>query len=165
MQAGAGATNPRLVKFIIAAVLFFAWGVIQGALQAQGPIHEFIEQGPAGIIVGAHVHVNLLGWVSLMLMALIYYLVPVLSNKSIAAPRLIGWIFWIFVIDLAIMAALMINVGIVAGNAFGAGIGGPQLEAIMTPYMIAIGMLSILCAAVGLTFVVQILISVARKAS
>lgn len=161
----AEATNPRLVKFIIAAVLFFAWGVIQGALQAQGPIHEFIEQGPAGIIVGAHVHVNLLGWVSLMLMALIYYLVPVLSNKSIAAPRLIGWIFWIFVIDIAIMAALMITVGIVAGSAFGAGIVGPQLEAIMTPYMIPIGMLSILCAIVLLTFVVQILVSVARKAS
>lgn len=158
-------TNKRLVKFIVAAVLFFAWGVIQGALQAQGPIHEFLEQGPAGIIIGAHVHVNLLGWVSLMVAALIYYLVPILTNKSIAAPGLINWIFWIWVINLAAMAALMITVGIVAGNAFIAGIVGPQLEAIMVPYMISIGILSIICGIVMLTFVVQILVSIGRKAS
>ncbi len=160
----AAETNKRLVKFIVAAVLFFAWGVVQGALQAQGPIHEFLEQGPAGIIVGAHVHVNLLGWVSLMVVALIYYLVPILTNKSIAAPRLIDWIFWVFVISLTIQAVLMITVGIVAGNAFIAGTVGPQLEAIMIPYMIPIGILSIICGIVWLAFVIQILVTVGRKA-
>ena len=157
--------NKRLVKFIVAAVLYFAWGVTQGALQAQGPIHEFIDQGPAGIIVGAHVHVNLLGWVSLMLAALVYYLVPILTNKPIAAPRLIDWIFWVFVVAFTINAVLMIAVGIRAGNAFIAGVVGPQLEALMTPYMIPIGILSIICGIVWLTFVVQILVSVSRKAS
>ena len=156
-------TNKRLVKFIVAAVLFFAWGVIQGALQAQGPIHEFLEQGPAGIIVGAHVHVNLLGWVSLMLVALVYYLVPILTNKSIVAPRLINWIFWVFVVAFTIQAVLMITVGIVAGNAFVAGTVGPQLEAIMTPYMIPIGILSIICGIVWLAFVIQILVTIGRK--
>ncbi len=158
-------TNKRLVKFIVAAVLFFAWGVIQGALQAQGPIHEFLEQGPAGIIIGAHVHVNLLGWVSLMVMALIYYLVPVISNKTIAAPRLINWIFWLSAVTIAVNAVLMITVGIIAGNAFIAGTVGPQLEAIMMPYMLPVGILSIVCGIVALMFVVQILVSIARKAS
>lgn len=160
----AAETNKRLVKFIVAAVLFFAWGVVQGALQAQGPIHEFLEQGPAGIIVGAHVHVNLLGWVSLMVAALIYYLVPILTNKSIAAPRLINWIFWIWVVTLAIQSVLMIIVGIVAGNAFADGTVGPPLEAIMAPYMMPIGILSIICGIVLLAFVVQILVTVGRKA-
>ncbi len=161
----AAETNKRLVKFIVAAVLFFAWATIQGALQAQGPIHEFLEQGPAGIIIGAHVHVGLLGWVSLALVALIYYLVPVLTNKPIAAPGLINWIFWVFVIAFTINAILMITVGIIAGNAFIAGTVGPQLEAIMIPYMIPIGILSIICGIVWVTFVVQILVSVGRKAS
>ncbi|MDZ4230638.1 MAG: cbb3-type cytochrome c oxidase subunit I [Dehalococcoidales bacterium] len=156
-------TNKRLVKFIVAAVLFFAWGVVQGALQAQGPIHEFITQGPAAIIVGAHVHVNLLGWVSLLLAAVVYYLVPVLSGKPIAAPRLINWIFWVFVIGFTIQAVLMITVGIRAGNAFIAGVVGPQLEALMTPYMMPIGILSIICGIVWLLFVVQILVTVGRK--
>ena len=159
----AAETNKRLVKFIVAAVLFFAWGVIQGALQAQKPIHDFLQQGPANIIVGAHVHINLLGWVSLMLAASIYYLVPVLTNKPIVAPRLIDWIFWLWTIDLVIMAVFMITVGIVSGNAFAAGIVGPKLDAIMTPYMIPIGIISILCAIIELTFVVQVLASLTRK--
>ena len=158
-------TNQRLVKFIVAAVLYFAWGVIQGALQAQGPIHEFIEQGPAGIIVGAHVPVSLLGWVSLMVVALVYYLVPILTNKPIAAPGLINWIFWVFVITSTIYAILMIIVGIVAGNAFIAGTVGPPLEATMTPYMVLIGILSIICGIVFLAFVIQILVTITRKAS
>ena len=158
-------TNKRLVKYIVAAVLFFAWATIQGALQAQGPIHEFIGQGPAAVIVGAHVHVRLLGWVSLALAALIYYLVPILSNKQIAKPVLIDWIFWIWVTVLLLQSVLMIIVGIVAGNAFIAGTVGPQLDAIMTPYMIPIGILSIICGIVALMFVVQILVSVGRKAS
>ncbi len=158
-------TNNRLVKFIVAGILFFAWVTIQGALQAQGPIHEFIGQGPAGIIVGAHTHLGLMGWVSLILAALIYYLVPVLTNKPIAAPRLIDWIFWIWVITTAAMNVTMIIVGVVAGNAFVAGIVGPQLEVIMTPYMIPIGIISIICGIVALMFVVQILVSVGRKAS
>ena len=159
------ATNQRLVKFIVAAVLFFGWGVIQGAIQAQKPIHDFLMQGPAEIIVGAHVHVNTLGWVSLMLVALVYYLVPILTNKPIAAPRLINWIFWIFVIAFTINAVLMITVGIRAGNAFAAGIVGPPLDALVAPYMMPIGILSIICGIVFLTFVVQILVSIARKAS
>ncbi|MBI4267109.1 MAG: cbb3-type cytochrome c oxidase subunit I [Chloroflexi bacterium] len=155
--------NKRLVKFIIAAVLYFAWGVIQGAIQAQQPVHEFIDQGPAGIIVGAHVHVNLLGWVSLMLAALVYYLLPILTSKPIAAPRLIDWIFWVFVVTFTINAILMITVGIVAGNAFIAGVKGPQLEAIMAPYMMSIGILSIILAIVWVTFVAQVLASICRR--
>ena len=67
-------------------------------------------------------------------------------------------------ISLTIQAVLMITVGIVAGNAFIAGTVGPQVEAIMTPYMIPIGILSIICGIVWLAFVIQILATVGRKA-
>lgn len=159
------ATDKRLVKFIVAAVLYFAWSVIQGAVQAQQAPHDFISQGPAGIIVGAHVHVGTLGWVSLALAALIYYLVPRITNKPIAAPGLINWLFWIFVVAFTINLILMIAVGIRAGNAFIAGVTGPQLGAIMDPYMLAIGILSIICGVVWVIFAGQILVSVGRKAS
>lgn len=158
-------TNRRLVKFIVAAVLFFAWNTVQGSLQAQGPIHEFLEQGPASIITGAHVHVGLVGWVSLALAALIYYLVPLLTNKPIAAPRLIDWIFWIWVVGGTIQWVLMIIVGVVAGNAFISGIPSSQLGAIMTPYMLPIGILSLICGIVAVMFVAQILVTITRKAS
>lgn len=157
------ATNRYLPKFLVAAVLFFTWGTIQGALQAQQPIHQFIEQGPAQIIVGAHVHVGLLGWVSLPLAALAYYLVPLLTNKPIAAPGLIDWVFWAWVVSTAANGIVMITVGIRAGNAFVAGVRGPELEALMAPYMMTVGLISIVCALVALAFAVQILATVARK--
>ncbi len=156
--------NSHLKKFFLAAVTFLGWGVIQGALQAQKPIHDFISQGPADIIVGAHAHVNLLGWVSLSLAGLIYYLVPTLTNKPIAARRLINWIFWIWVIDLAIMAILMISAGIAGGNAFAAGTTGDKLDAVLAPYMLPVGILSIVCGITALTFVIQIWVSIGRKA-
>jgi cbb3-type cytochrome oxidase subunit 1 len=160
----AGATNKLLVKFFSAAVFFLGWGVIQGALQAQKPIHDFIAQGPADIIVGAHAHVNLLGWVSLSVAALIYYLLPILTNKPIAAPRLIDWIFWVWTMFLAIMAALMIFAGIAGGNAFVAGKTGADLDAVLGPYMIPIDILSILMGITILGFVIQILVTIGRKA-
>src|SRR4030067_3554277 len=100
-----------------------------------------------------------------MLAAAAYYLVPRLTNRAIAAPRLIDWIFWVWVVVGTIQWVLMIIVGIVAGKAFAAGTVGPQLEAIMAPYMMPIGILSIICAIIFLTFVVQLLVSVGRKAS
>ena len=159
-----GATNKLVTKFFVAALIFLGWGVIQGALQAQKPIHDFLTQGPADIIVGAHAHINLLGWVSLSLAGLIYYLVPILTNKSIAAPRLINWIFWVWAIALPIMTALMIAAGIAGGNAFGAGTTGAQLDAVMGPYMIPIGILSILLGIIIVTFIIQILVTIGQKA-
>lgn len=154
--------NRRLVKFIVASVIFFAWAIIQGAIQAQKPVHDFIALGPANIIIGAHAHVGILGWIALILWANVYYLLPLLG-KPIAWPRLIDWLFWIFVIAQAINSIIMITVGVRAGNAFKAGIKGPQLDALMTPYMMTIGMLSILLAIIGLLFIIQVLVSASRK--
>lgn len=157
------AENRRLVKFIVAGVLFFAWSIIQGAIQAQKPVHDFISLGPSSIIIGAHAHIGLLGWVALILWANIYYVLPLLG-KPIAWPKLIDWVFWIFVIALTVNSILMITVGIRAGNAFLAGVKGPQLDALMTPYMMTIGMLSIVLTIIGVLFIVQVLVSASRRA-
>ena len=156
--------NHQLPKFLVAAVLFFAWGTVQGALQAQQPVHDFLQQGPAAIIVGAHTHIGTLGWVSLPLFAVIYYLAPILSGKPIAWQGFIDWLFWLWVIALAVMAALMIMVGVLAGSAFAVGVRGPGLDALMAPYMIAIALLGILLAVLALLFVVQVLVSLNRTA-
>ena len=160
----AEAINRRLVKFIWAAAIFFAWSCIQGAIQGMEPVHEFLQLGPAGIIGAAHVHVSCLGWTSLALFAAIYYLVPILSGKSIAAPRLIEWIFWIWVIATAVTGVLMIIAGVIGGSAVAAGMAGPQVGALITPYMMIVGILGMVGAVVAIMFVVQILVSLARGA-
>jgi cbb3-type cytochrome oxidase subunit 1 len=106
-----------------------------------------------------------MGWMSVALMAALYYVVPVLSGKSIVWPRLIEWIFWIFVVCTGVGSVLMITGGIVAGSAFAAGVKGAQLESIIVPYAMPAGLLCTISVIAGLMFVVQILVSLTRKVS
>ena len=154
--------NKVVVRFFAAAVAFLGWGVIQGALQAQKPIHDFLTRPPADIIVGAHAHINLLGWVSLSLVGLLYYLVPKLTGKPIAAPKLINPVFWVWVVALALMGALMIAAGIAGGIAWGAN-NNVDLNPVLAPYMIPIGILSIILALAIVTFIGQILTTICRR--
>lgn len=154
--------NRRLVKFIWAAAIFFAWGLIQGAIQTQEPVRLFLGQGPAAMIGSAHVHIALMGWLSLALMAAIYYLVPVFSGKAIVWQRLIDWIFLVFVVCTAVGGVLMIIGGIIGGSAFAAGVTGAALGSIIVPYAMPGGLLCTISAIAGLMFVVQILVSLTR---
>jgi cytochrome c oxidase cbb3-type subunit 1 len=156
--------NKRLTKFFVASALFFIWVVVQGALQAQLPIHNFISLAPAAIIVGAHVHMGTLGWVSMSLMGILYYLAPLVSGKPLSWPRLVNWVFWLDAITIPVMAALMIAAGIVGGRAFQAGTTGDALNPIIGPYMIPIGIVSIVCGLTDILFSIQIIHTVTKRA-
>jgi len=159
------AISSRLVKFIWAALIFFAWSIIQGAVQVQDPVRTLLEQGPGGMIGGAHTHIGLMGWMSLALMTVFYYIVPIISSKPIVWPKLIDWIFWIFVVCSAAGSALMIVGGVVGGSAFAAGVKGAQLESTILPYAMSAGLLCTVSAIAGLMFVVQILVSLSRRST
>ncbi len=159
------AINRRLVKFIWAAAIFFAWSLIQGFIQGGvESVRLFMEAGPGGLIGHAHTHIGLIGWTSLPLMAAIYYLVPLFSGKSIVWPKLIEWVFWIFVVGTAVNGVLTIIGGTIAGNAFAAGVKGAQLSSIISAYMMPAGIFCTIAAIAGLMFVVQILVTLARGA-
>lgn len=155
-------TNKRLGKFIWAALIFFAWTLIQGAVQAQEPVRLFMQAGPGGMIGSAHTHLGLMGWMSLALMAAIYYIVPILSGKTIVWPKLTEWIFWIFTVCTGVGSILMIIGGIVAGSAFAAGVKGAQLEGIIVPFAMPASLLCIIAVIAGLMFVVQVLMSLTQ---
>ena len=155
--------NKSLVKFFMASAFFFMWVTVQGALQMQDPIHEFLEQGPAGLIVGAHTHIGTLGWISLTLMGTLYYLVPLLSEKPLSWPRMVNWIFWIAVVVIALNGLLMILAGISGGRAFQAGLQGKETEAVLVPYMIPISLLSMICGLTAIAFAVQIIHTATKK--
>lgn len=159
----AEAVNQRLVKFIWAAAIFFAWTLVQGAIQEMVPaVRALTEEGPGSMITGVHTHMGLMGWMSLALMAAIYYIVPIISGKSIVWPKLINWIFWIFTIAGVSTCVLLLIGGVVGGNAFAAGVTGSQLMAIITPYLMPSGILCTISAIAGVMFVVQILVSLSR---
>ena len=155
--------NRRLVKFVWAAAIFFAWTVIQGAVQEMVPaVRALTEQGPGGMITGVHTHMGLMGWMSMALMAAIYYIAPIISGKSVVWPKLVDWIFWIFAISGVAACVLLLIGGVVGGSAFAAGAKGRQLTAIITPYVMPSGILCTISAIAGVMFVVQILVSLSR---
>jgi len=158
--------NPRLVKFIWAAAILFAWTCVQGVIQEQQAVREFIHLVPTGgMISGAHSHIGCMGWTALALAAAIYYLMPIFSGKSIVCPKLIEWVFWIWVVGVVVGCAMMLAAGIIGGNAFVAGITEmPKLMAMLTPYLIIMGICAYLEGIAALMFVVQILVSLARGA-
>ena len=160
----AEAVNPRLVKFIWAAAIFFAWAMIQGAVITQEPVRLFVAAGPGGMISFAKTHVGLMGWMSLALMAVLYYIVPIISGKSIVWPKLIEWVFWIYVVCGAVAGALMTIAGVVGGSAFAAGVTGAQLKGVIMTYAMPAGLLCTISVIAALMFVVQILVSLARGA-
>ena len=154
--------NRHLVKFIWAAMIFFAWALIQGAICVQEPVRLFIQEGPGRIISVIHTHIGIMGWLSLALMATIYYQVPIFSGKPIVWPKLIGWIFWVWVVCLAVGSVLMLIAGIVGGQAFADGVKGEELGSIVIPYAMPGGILCTISAIAGLMFVVQIFVSLTR---
>jgi cbb3-type cytochrome oxidase subunit 1 len=159
----AEAVNPRLVKFIWAGAIFFAWSLIQGVIQGGVPsVRALLDAGPGGMIGHAHTHVGLMGWTALPLMAAIYYLVPIFSSKSIVWPKLVEWIFWIFVIGTAVGSVLYMIAGVTGGNAFAAGVKGAELNSIYSPYATSGGIFCTISVIAGLMFIVQILTSLAR---
>jgi cbb3-type cytochrome oxidase subunit 1 len=159
----AEATNARLVKFLWAALIYFAWSLIMGALMGQEPIRVFVEAGPGHLISVIHTHVGLTGWMSLTLMAAVYYFVPIFSGKSIVKPKLIDWIFWIYTVCAGVASVLMITAGVLGGNACAAGVTGPALTAIIMTYAMPGVILCTIAAIVGLIFVVQVCVSLSRR--
>jgi len=96
--------NRYIAKFYLASVILFFVGSFQGGLQQlylqqltalPGEVHD--------LIVGMHVHLNLLGWVSMALMGTIYLALPMVTGKPIYSVRLANVGFWFYVIFEALV--------------------------------------------------------------
>lgn len=156
-------SNSSLTKFFVASALFFIWVMVQGAVQAQEPVSAFLREGPARMIVGGHAHVGTLGWISLALMGALYYLVPQASGKALSWPWIVNWVFWLGTIAIALNNLLLIMAGIAGGSAFLAGARGPQLGAVIGPFMMPIGLISIVVSLVAVVFAIQIVHTAAKR--
>ncbi len=94
-------TDRFVRRWIVLALVYFVAAVALGV--AMSASHDFRLRG-------VHVHVNMLGWVSMALTGLIYRAYP-----AAAASRLAGWHFVIYQASLPVMAlslgALLLGVG------------------------------------------------------
>jgi cytochrome c oxidase cbb3-type subunit 1 len=134
----------RFIKnFFYASITYsligFSWGAVMGAK----PIREFLEAPPADLIVRAHAHLNLLGWVEMALFGAMYYIFPKLAGRSWYSFSLIQWNFYLHNVGLIGMVVFFTLAGYSGGVVFHSG--HPEMvEMARAPFMPWIGIFGLI---------------------
>ncbi len=98
---------------IVYAIIGFSWGAVMGGVPV---LRMFVDTAPHGkLILLAHGHINLLGWVEMAIFGAIYYFVPRLVNRPIYSLRLVKVHFWMHNIGLIGMVGLFTLAGVIGG--------------------------------------------------
>jgi cbb3-type cytochrome oxidase subunit 1 len=95
----------------------------------------FVDTAPHGhLILLAHGHINLLGWVEMAIFGSIYYFIPRLVNRPIFSLRLVKVHFWMHNVGLIGMVSLFTLAGVIGGYD-----PGPEVERTVSHLMAAVG--------------------------
>ncbi len=98
---------------IIYSIIGFSWGSLMGGIPE---FRHFVNFTPHGhLIVLAHAHINLLGWVEMAIFGALYYVVPKVAKAPIYSIRLVKVHFWMHNIGLIGMVMLFCVAGIIGG--------------------------------------------------
>lgn len=98
----------------IYSIIGFSWGAVVGSIPS---IRDFIRQTPHGdLIMLAHGHINLLGWVEMAIFAALYYIVPRLVERPIYSFPLVRVHFWMHNFGLIGMVVFFVAAGVAGGT-------------------------------------------------
>ncbi|MCC6207083.1 MAG: cbb3-type cytochrome c oxidase subunit I [Gammaproteobacteria bacterium] len=121
---------------IIYSIIGFSWGALMGGIS---DFRHFVDHRLHGdLIVRAHTHVNLLGWVEMAIFGAIYYLVPRLVRRPIYSLKLVKVHFWMHNVGLVGMVVLFTLAGVIGGIA-SMEISPDQVEGLIHPYLATMG--------------------------
>jgi cbb3-type cytochrome oxidase subunit 1 len=104
------------VKFLKASLIYFIIGVTMGAIMTIGPIYDFVVLSK--LFERAHAHINLIGWVSLSIIGLIYYLILENHGKPLYSARLGNMGFWLVNIGICAEFVALLMGGYVQASSF-----------------------------------------------
>lgn len=100
---------------IIYSLIGFSWGALMGGI---AEFRYFVDHRMHGqLIVRAHTHINLLGWVEMAIFAAVYYVVPRVVHRPIYSLRLVKVHFWIHNFGLIGMVSFFTLAGVLGGMA------------------------------------------------
>ncbi|MDX8401189.1 MAG: cbb3-type cytochrome c oxidase subunit I [Mariprofundaceae bacterium] len=121
--ASTAAEHRYLVKFLVMSVLSFFVGTVHGLLQVIPAVRAWLDSigspygGPGHMIDPlAHAHINLVGGVTILGMAVTYYLMPKLTGRPIHSRRLAEHSFWWTAIGVSAFYISLMCFGIVEGR-------------------------------------------------
>lgn len=113
----------NLLKFILGSALFLVIGTVHGVVQLLPPIRAWLDSvgspiaGPGHMIDPlAHAHINLVGGVVILGMAMSYYLLQQISGLPVWSRRLVDHSFWWTAIGSALFYTTLMVFGIWEGK-------------------------------------------------
>ncbi len=128
------------LRFVYACIIYsiigFSWGALMGGI---ADFRHFVDHRLHGnLIVRAHTHINLLGWVEMAIFAAVYYIIPRLVRRPIYSIKLVKVHFWIHNIGLVGMVVFFTVAGVIGGNA-SLYATPDQIEALVKPWLATMG--------------------------
>ena len=102
-----------ILKFLIVSLSFYGMSTFEGPMMSIKTVNSLSHYTDWTV---GHVHSGALGWVGLVSMGSIYYLLPRLSGKKeMWSTRLIEWHFWVATIGIVLYIAAMWIAGVMQG--------------------------------------------------
>ncbi len=125
-----------LYASIIYAIIGFSWGAIMGGVKV---IRLYLQgQVGADLIVRAHTHINLLGWVEMAIFGAAYFIFLTIWKKKIFSFKLMVFHFWCHNAGLLLLVTAFTTAGVKGVFLSHAG-DLAQYEAIKAPWMALVG--------------------------
>jgi len=122
---------------IIYSLIGFSWGALMGGIS---DFRHFVDHRMHGnLIVRAHTHINLLGWVEMAIFAAVYYIIPRLVQRSIYSVKLVKVHFWIHNFGLLGMVVFFTTGGVIGGIA-SQHTTPDEVEILVRPWLAVMGM-------------------------
>ena len=105
-------TDP-VIRMMVMAVAFYGMSTFEGPMLSIKSVNSLSHYTDWTI---GHVHSGALGWNGMITFGVVYYLVPVLWNRTeMYSLRLINWHFWLATLGIVLYAASMWVSGITQG--------------------------------------------------
>lgn len=105
-------TDP-ILKFMVVALSFYGMATFEGSMMSIKTVNALSHYTDWTI---GHVHSGALGWVVMISIGSLYYLIPRLyGEKDMYSTKLISWHFWIATIGVVLYIASMWIAGVMQG--------------------------------------------------
>ncbi len=101
-----------ILKFLVVSVSFYGMSTFEGPMMAIKTVNALSHYTDWTI---GHVHSGALGWVAMVSMGSLYYLVPRLYNTQMYSMKLVEWHFWTATIGVVLYITSMWISGIMQG--------------------------------------------------
>ncbi len=104
-------TDP-ILRFLIVSISFYGMSTFEGPMMAIKTVNALSHYTDWTI---GHVHSGALGWVAMVSIGAMYYLIPRMYGREIYSLKLVEWHFWLATLGIALYIVAMWVSGVTQG--------------------------------------------------